>query len=194
MSNVSVSADGSLLQWSPPPNAPVGCISGYTIQWPGNSVNINNSSNSVQVSTLIIESSNSLPFCVTVPTTVAPIIPVVSSPLTSNQNSLPSRLVYQDPGMSESVLIAFTITSLLTDLPSPLITLQSSGSDHQGFDTVISYIPGIYQNQQCQPSATSGDSQLFSHSCSDAGTEVEFCVVFEYMECRKMSNSSRQGK
>ena len=98
VSNLYISRDKRLLQRSPPPNAPANCISGYTIQWPGNSVTITGSVSSIELSSLIRESNDGLPFCVDVLTTVIPSVPVVPSPLVSNQNEPPVPLVYPDPG------------------------------------------------------------------------------------------------
>ena len=105
VSDLTISANQSLLQWNPPPNAPDGCISGYTIQWPGNSVTINGSVNSVEVSFLIRESNSGLPFCVDVLTTVTPRVCVVPSPLVFSQNDPPVPLVYPDPGLSDCLQV-----------------------------------------------------------------------------------------
>ena len=98
VSSLSVSSDG-YLRWSPPPNAPVDCISGYTIQWSGSSASTSNNATNVSVSNLISGSNNNLPFCVEVPTLVLPSVPLVPSPLDVSQNDPPVPLVYQDPGI-----------------------------------------------------------------------------------------------
>ena len=114
------STDKSLLQWNPPPNAPAGCISGYTIQWPGNSVTIRGSVNSVEVSFLIRESNNGLPFCVDVLTTVTPRVCVVPSPLVFSQNDPPVPLVYPDPGLSDCLQVIVTSNTMIL----PIIFLK----------------------------------------------------------------------
>ena len=62
------------------------------------------------------------------------------------------------------------------------------------FSENISITAGIQQGQQCQATLTDGISKVFPHECSAAGTVVDFCVVFVYQHCRKMSVSSRQCK
>ena len=95
---MSVSSE-DYLHWTTPTNAPVDCISGYTIQWSGSSIFIPNNATNVSVSTLISGSNNHLPFCVEVPTLVIPSVPIVpESPLNVTQNDPPVSLVYQDPG------------------------------------------------------------------------------------------------
>ena len=140
VSNLSISTDRSLLQWNPPPNPPAGCISGYTIQWPGNSVTITGSVNSVEVSFLITESNNGLPFCVNMLTTVTPSVPVVPTPLLSSQNDPPVTLVYPDPGLMLLLFIKLLFFFFfIADFPSPSIILRGSGSDGTGLDTVVSW-------------------------------------------------------
>ena len=96
VSNLSVSAEDHL-RWNTPSGAPVDCISGYTIKWSGSSIFISSNATNVSVYTLISGSSNNLPFCVEVPTTIIPSVPVVPS-LDVSQNDPPVLLVYQDPG------------------------------------------------------------------------------------------------
>ena len=93
VSNLSVS--NGYLQWSPPPNAPDDCISGYTIQWPTNGVFKSGNATNISVSTLNSETNGTLPFCVKVSTVVIPSVPVVSSPLNVSQNDPAKRVVYQ---------------------------------------------------------------------------------------------------
>ena len=97
---MSVSSE-DYLHWSSPSNAPVDCISGYTIQWYGSSIFIPNNATNVSVATLMSGSNNHLPFCVEVPTLVIPSVPIVpESPLNVSQNDPPVSLVYKDPGNS----------------------------------------------------------------------------------------------
>ena len=71
-------------------------------------------------------------------------------------------------------------------------TTQDLSSSRFGDD--INMAAGIQQGGQYQATLIDGTSQVIAHECSAAGTVVEFCVVFEHMQCRKMSVSSRQCK
>ena len=60
-----------------------------------------------------------------------------------------------------------------------------------GVNTTVT--AGVYDGE-CQATPTNGVSQVIPHMCSDAGKSLTFCVVFEYMLCRKTSVSNRQCK
>ena len=76
------------------------------------------------------------------------------------------------------------------DTYNPCIHLQEIPSNFRANATVIA---GVY-DAECQATSTAGVSKMIPHACSDAGKNLTFCVIFEYMLCRRRSVSSRQCK